>query len=221
MIRHLQIRLIQYVCLGIGTLCTLALAALCYRDLLLQTAGGFLVRSDPPVRADLIVVLGGDFYGHRVLEGAELGRQGFAGLVLVSGPPYNGKPEGELAIDFAVRHGYGRSSFSSVPHRATSTFDEALVLRTVFRRLRARRVLLVTSRYHTRRAGLIFDLTNPGIEFRVIAPRQDTFDTSGWWNRPEVRQAVCDEWLKILWNVGVRYPVHLAALPPLRLLAQP
>ena len=50
--------------------------------------GEFLIRNDRPEAADLVVVLGGDFWGNRVLTGAELIKKGYASAALISGPPY-------------------------------------------------------------------------------------------------------------------------------------
>ena len=78
--------------------------------------GGYLVDAGPPAQAGMIVVLAGDHYGGRILKAAELVRQGVAPKVLVSGPENCcfGVYESELAIAFAVRHGYPDSYFVSL-----------------------------------------------------------------------------------------------------------
>ena len=48
--------------------------------------GSFLVKTDEPFHADMVVVLAGDWAGHRILKGGELVEQGYAPQVLVSGP---------------------------------------------------------------------------------------------------------------------------------------
>ena len=48
--------------------------------------GEFLVHTETPSHADVIVVLAGDPSGHRILRAAELVKQGYASKVLVSGP---------------------------------------------------------------------------------------------------------------------------------------
>src|ERR1700733_6359052 len=77
----------------------------------LTSLGGFLVDCQPPQQAELILVLGGDFLGPRVLTGAELARQRYAPTALLSGPPFLGRPQGELSIDFLVQKGYPRQLF--------------------------------------------------------------------------------------------------------------
>ena len=44
--------------------------------------GNYLVRADEPAPADIALVLAGDYSGYRIVEGAELVRQGFTGSVL-------------------------------------------------------------------------------------------------------------------------------------------
>ena len=84
----------------------LLLVALIRWESTLSFLGRYLIDSQPPQSADLILVLAGNFYGPRVLKGAELVTAGYAPLTLISGTPYQGrpedevKPEGELAITF-------------------------------------------------------------------------------------------------------------------------
>src|SRR5579864_7525844 len=87
--------------------------------------GQALVVSDPVEKADLIYVLAGDFFGSRVLLGAELGARGYARQVVLSGGRYGDQYEGDMAADFAVEHGYPRALFCPVQLDALSTIDEA------------------------------------------------------------------------------------------------
>ena len=52
----------------------------------LNWLGNYLVCSDASQPADLVLVMGGDFWGPRVVNGAAIGAQGLAPLVLISGP---------------------------------------------------------------------------------------------------------------------------------------
>jgi uncharacterized SAM-binding protein YcdF (DUF218 family) len=76
------------------------------RQSILDWSARFLVLSQPPQHADLILVLGGDFYGPRVSRAAQLADDGYAPVVLISGPPYQGRPEGEWAIEYLAAHGH-------------------------------------------------------------------------------------------------------------------
>lgn len=161
--------------------------------------GHALVQVDPPAPADAAIVLGGDGFGYRILKAAELVRQHYAPLILVSGPDgLYGYYESELAIEYAVRAGYPASWFVGIPHSSRSTQGEARVLAPELRKRGIRSCLLVTSYYHTRRAGRVFRSTVPEVQFRVIGADAPEFDPDGWWHTREGRKTVLLEWEKVI-----------------------
>jgi len=161
--------------------------------------GSWLVHNEEPFHADVIVVLAGDPYGNRILKAADLVKKGFAPKVLVSGPAgvYD-LHESDLAIPFAVRRGYPAEWFIPVPHQAHSTDEEASALGTELAKLHARRVIVVTSDYHTRRAFRILHSRWPGIELRMVAAHDNFFTPGGWWQNREGRKTFFLEWTKTL-----------------------
>ena len=176
-----------------------AVAVWISHPLWMTALASYLVRAEEPVRADIAVVLAGDGYGERVLKGAELVRQGFTAKVLVSGPEgIYGYNEAELAIPFAIRHGYPESWFAPLPHKAMSTREEAAAVAPELRRRGVRRCLLVTSNYHTRRAGGIFRSAAPDLEFRVIAAEDRLFRADRWWRSREGQKRFVMEWMKTI-----------------------
>ncbi len=178
--------------------------------------GRYLVSAQSPQPADLILVLGGDFWGPRVVKGADLGMQHYAPLVLISGPPYKGRPEGEFAIDFLVAHGYPRRLFQSFGHHAPSTIGEAMALRPELLRRGVKRVLLVTSNYHSRRAAIVFWLFCPGIRFIAISAPDFLYHPDEWWKDPSSRKLFFSEWSKILGTLFIEYPKYLIEPDSLR-----
>jgi uncharacterized SAM-binding protein YcdF (DUF218 family) len=171
--------------------------AVAFRDALLGAAGAYLVNAGPAEKADLAVVLGGDYWGKRILKAAGLVREGYAPRVLVSGPDgMYGSHECDLAIPFARKAGYPDSYFEHVEHNALSTREEAEVLVRALRQRGARRVLLVTSDYHTRRAGRIFRAAAPDLTFVVVAAPAVNFTPDGWWHSREGQKAAFNEWTK-------------------------
>ena len=177
-----------------------ALAALLFatHSLWLPLAARPLIRDDAPAKADLAVVLAGDAYGRRVLRAGELVRGGFVPAALVSGPPLYGVPESDLAIAFAVRNGYPAESFVSFPNSALSTRHEAAVILPELRRRNVRSFLLVTSDFHTARAGRIFRSGGRDLEMHVVAVPDEHFRTSSWWRTAEGMRIVFTEWSKTL-----------------------
>ena len=163
----------------------------------MSALGAYLVHADQPQHADYAVVLAGDFYGHRILTAAELVRQGFVRKALVSGPMgCYGVPESELAVNFAVKKGYPVDYFVPFPHSATSTREEARLIIPELRRLGAHSFLLVTSNYHTRRAGGYFRQVADGLEMRVIAAPDEHFRPDSWWRDREALKTFYMEWSK-------------------------
>jgi uncharacterized SAM-binding protein YcdF (DUF218 family) len=180
----------------------LALAALlvwaAHRPLL-RAAGEFLVEAHPPVPADMVLVLAGDGFGDRILKGAELVREGWAPKVLVSGPDGSyGLYECDLAIPFAVRAGYPEEYFLHFENTARSTREEAHMAARELRRRGVRRVLVVTSDYHTRRSARMYAQAAPDLEVTVVAAPSRDFTPDGWWRSRQGQKLFLYEWLKTI-----------------------
>jgi uncharacterized SAM-binding protein YcdF (DUF218 family) len=155
------------------------------------------VRAEPPVHADLIVVLAGDFSGNRILTAGDLVRRGFAPKALVSGPSgAYGMHESDLAIQFAVHHGYPESYFVALPNDSRSTKDEADAVLVALANWHANRVDIVTSNYHTRRAGNIYHAKAPSLEIHMVAAPDIYFTPDGWWKTRDARKTFLIEWTK-------------------------
>lgn len=162
--------------------------------------GGYLVKTDPPAKADAVLVLAGDLNGDRVAKGAELVKQGYAPVVLVSGPmPIYGVNEATLAIDYAVSRGYPREIFVPLVSSSFSTRDEANFAGPELRNRGVHRVLIVTSNFHTRRAGKLFrSRLGAEIDLRMIGARHPNFTPEGWWKDREGRKIFFFEWSKTI-----------------------
>jgi uncharacterized SAM-binding protein YcdF (DUF218 family) len=175
---------------------------------LLSYLGNNLTYGEAPQSADLILVLGGDFWGPRVLKGGDLAALGYAPRLLISGGPYQGKPEGELAIRFLAEHGYSTRGFESFSHHARSTIEEAVALRPELARRGVKRVLLVTSWYHARRSAIVFDLFCPGIQFIAVPAPDSQYHPNTWWMEANSRRLFLTEYAKILGTVIIVYPKY-------------
>lgn len=161
--------------------------------------GEALVKTDAPAHADMIVVLAGDGWGYRILKAAELGKQGYAPKVLVSGPDgtYDFW-ECDLAIDFAERKGYPRSLFIPFRNVGRSTREEASLIIPELRKLGVHRFILVTSDYHTKRAGNIYREAKGDLEMNVVAAPTRFFTPATWWIHREGQKTIFNEWTKTI-----------------------
>jgi uncharacterized SAM-binding protein YcdF (DUF218 family) len=152
--------------------------------------GDILVSAMPPVKADVALVLAGDPRGARLKHAAELVRAGHVPKVLVSGPmEWYGVNEADLAIQYAAASGYPKEWFEPLKIEALSTDEEAREISPELRRRGIRRLLLVTSDFHTARAGKIFRRTvGSGIEIHTVAAPDKYFTAHAWWHTREGRK---------------------------------
>jgi uncharacterized SAM-binding protein YcdF (DUF218 family) len=169
----------------------------------LTLVGRALVRDDGPARADMALVLAGDYFGHRILKGADLVRQGYVPAVMVSGPAgMYGVHEDQLAIAFAVQKGCPRQWFIPAPNDAVSTETEAQTIVPELRRRGVHRYLLVTSNYHTARAARTFRAAQrklgADLEIRVVAAPDEYFRPESWWRERQGRKQFFFEFTKTL-----------------------
>jgi uncharacterized SAM-binding protein YcdF (DUF218 family) len=192
----------------LATLVLLLFIFLFLREPVLIWLGQSLVVSDPLERADFIYVLAGDFWGSRVLLGANLGSKGWAPRVILTGGRYQDRYASDMAVDFAVEHGYSRSLFLPIRIEAPSTIDEARAMGPIFHRLGARRIILVTSNFHSRRAEQVFRAYLPEFDFRAEGSNDDVFDPQSWWKKPQDRRLLFSEYQKMIGTFLVRS--HLA-----------
>ena len=183
-----------------------------------RNAGQWLVVADPLQSARAIVVLGGQV-PFRAMEAAAIYGQGLAPEVWVtqSAPSDEDHATAALGIDRPPDHVYSVKVLErlGVPDTAirvlgdhdTNTADE---IRTVARELRARngaRVILVTSKYHSRRVRSLWrSLVGRTPEAVVRHAPGDPFEPDRWWRTTGDAVAVAREWCGLL-NAWVGSPV--------------
>lgn len=173
------------------------------RAVWLTALGEALVHDDGPAKADMAVVLGGDYWGNRIVAAANLVRAGYVPVVLVSGPPgFYGTNECDAAIQYAVRKGYPPEWFIPAAHNDLNTRDESRSLLEQMRRRNVHKFLLVTSNFHTARARRLFLATERamggGPEMRVVAAQDQFFKADTWWQNRESQKTFFMEWLKTI-----------------------
>jgi uncharacterized SAM-binding protein YcdF (DUF218 family) len=158
------------------------------RHPLLRFAGEFWVVDEPAAQSDALIVLGDDNYaGDRAFRAAELYREGVAPVVVASGRMLRQS----VSIADLMEHdlesfGVPAASIVKLPHRAENTREEALEAARLIHARGWKRVIVITSNYHARRARFIFGRVLPSsVTLRVSGARDSEFDPSRWW---ETRQ---------------------------------
>lgn len=162
----------------------LVFAVYLLRHPLLRMAGGFWVVNEAPVPADAIVILGDDNYaGDRATRAADLFKAGWAPRIIASGRylrPY--ASIAELEEHDLLDRGVSKDAIVPFAHRAENTREEALALSQLLITRGWKRVLLVTSNYHSRRAEYICERAfPPGTSLRVVAAADYRYDPRTWW----------------------------------------
>lgn len=168
--------------------------------LVLPRLGAWLVVEDPLDKAAAIIVLGGTMY-ERPLEAVELFKEGWApriylfreiadwGEALLVERNFPITREVDLQIDVMGRLGVPREAIG-ILDQANSTAHEADAVHALVTREKLSRVIVVTSKQHTRRARLVMNRRmNPaGASVIVRASRFDRSDVDRWWaNRSTLR----------------------------------
>lgn len=151
---------------------------------ILRLAGSFWIVDDPPQAADIIVMLGDDNYnGDRAAHAAELYKAGLAPRVVASGRyirPY--ATVSDLEAHDLADHGVPQSAIVRFAHQANDTHDECEGIGHLMAQNGWKRILLVTSSYHTRRSRYICSrLLPPGTILRMGAARDSEYDPDNWW----------------------------------------
>ena len=152
------------------------------RPLLRFSAEEWIVE-DVPARCDAMIVLSDDDYeADRANRAAQLYRSQAAPIVVASGRmlrPYAGI--GELMQHDLVERGVPQNAILVFKHTAENTREEAEALRGLIRDRGWKRILVVTSNFHTRRARYIFGKVVPEAQVYVAAAADAGFDASNWW----------------------------------------
>lgn len=168
--------------------------------------GTFLDVGDQPEKADAAIVLAGGWTGERVLKGGDLVRQGFVPYALLSGPTiYYERAECDYSIPYAIERGYAATDFECVQMTgAHSTKEESAAMIEELRRRGLKKVLLVTSDFHTRRSRRFYRSAAPEIQFVIIGVPAKSFELKHWYSEREGWKTVGLEWLKLVTSlVGI------------------
>jgi uncharacterized SAM-binding protein YcdF (DUF218 family) len=174
----------------------------------LPAAARFLDCSDPPQHTDYILLLGGDV-GLRPFAAARLLRDGWAERILITQPVltserFEGQPsERGLTERILLHEGVPLDRVITLPHDVLTTADEAEALAQFLDSHPGATVTVLTSRYHTRRAKLIFGraLGERASQLSFLGTPSDYFDESNWWRTEEGTRAYVMEYAKLAYNL--------------------
>jgi len=154
------------------------------RHPLMRFAGEFWVVDEPAAPSDALIVLGDDNYaGDRAFHAAGLYREGVAPVVVASGRMLRQNASAADLIEHDLESfGVPAASIVKLSHHADNTKDEAIEVAKLVEARHWKRILVVTSNYHARRARFIYGRVLPSsVTFRVSGARDSEFDPAHWW----------------------------------------
>jgi uncharacterized SAM-binding protein YcdF (DUF218 family) len=186
--------------------CTILAAGWC------RTYGGrYLQHEDALDHADGIFVLAGS-HVERPLEAVDLYRGGYAPMIVLSpgatepaemqlrGQGIRVPRDSDSVRDVMVRLGIPAAAVIVPDASVDNTAQEAGLLRAMAAQRGWQRVIVVTSKYHTRRTGFAFrrELEGTGISITVRASRYDPADPANWWRHRGDLRVAAPEWQKLI-----------------------
>ena len=183
------------------------------------TVGYWLVVADPLENAQAIVVLSGDV-PFRAMEAASIYRSGRAPEVWLTRAirPAREAALAKLGIQFVRGETYNKQVLQKlgVPADAIrllnkgvrNTEEEVQLIAQELKRAGGDRVILVTSKAHTRRVKTIWNaLVGDSAEAIVRHAKEDPFDPGRWWRNTKDALAVSREVFGMM-NVWAGFPLR-------------
>lgn len=168
--------------------------------------GTFLAREDPLSKADAIFVLAGTQMT-RPLEGADLYLEGYAPRLVLSreylepafaiierrGAPLSSQVE--RSRDVLIKLGVPPAALLLPDKLHGSTAAEAITVRELSQTNRWRTVIVVSSKYHLRRARFAMqrELSEAGVQVLMRGSRYDDATPERWWTqRSDIRDMLSE-----------------------------
>lgn len=179
----------------------------------LKKLGYFLICEQSPQKADVIVALNGRDV-ERSLAAVDLFQKGYANLIVLG---RGGEPAGSeefskrVSSDFDRKiffqkaieaMGIPKTSFKLIGDGVTSTYDEALTTKQFLKESGYRSMLLVTSKWHSKRAYLTFKSVfkdDGEIKITIYPSKYDTFSPDAWWKNKNDAMLVFYEYVRLIY----------------------
>ena len=180
--------------------------------------GHWLLVDDPLESAKAVVVFGGGV-PFRPMEGADIFHKGLATEVWLTQSALHAEDNEmiKLGIPIIREHEYRRqvlermgvpsSSIRVIDGRVDNTAQEVTVVAQEMRRVSGKRVILITSKYHTRRVRVIWmKLVGDAPEAIVRYTPYDPYDPDRWWRNSSDGLTVTREVFGLL-NAWAGFPL--------------
>lgn len=196
-----------------------------------------LIVNDEPTTADAIAVLSGD--PGRAVEAADLYKRHVAHSIVITTekPPFIYDKAARDGISLILNYenyvrllqGYGVPAMDifRIETPVADTLDEVSRIGNFARQRQWRRLVIVTSNFHTRRARMVARyLLEPEMKVTVVSSHYDSFAPESWWRTQEQTRTFAIEieklitysfyiWPRMLWNNRANTKQRNSLLAPL------
>ncbi len=165
-------------------------------------AGHFLVApAQAPVKADLLLTLGGD-NGARADRVLELYRKGFAPKVLLTGPDGGHSKTRATHLNWRARYLIDEGIPEKVllfDRRSKSSWEEAVNTLQLMQAMGMHHVLVVSDPPHMRRLSWVWGrvFAESGRHYTLVASDMEEWDAEHWWRLSSNAQFVFAEYIKL------------------------
>lgn len=146
--------------------------------------GFYLSPQEQPLKADVIVVVSGGQTTSRAEKGIELYKQGYAPKIIFSGAALDDGPSNAYAMrDQALASGIPARDIS-IDEKSQNTYENAENSKRIIDEIGAKKIILVTSPYHQRRANQTFEsVLGKSYTVTGISAYDNRWSKSGWWHQ--------------------------------------
>ena len=171
-----------------------------FRGTILTGIGKFLIVEDPLSNADIIYLLTGEVV-NRPLHAVKLYRENYTNTIVVPQHELNSAEKMEIypnlteaTIKVLLQKGINKSDIIVIDFDdgVSSTTDEAIALRGYINKNKIKKVLIVTSAFHSYRAKYLFKkiLKGTPVDITISSVPHWKFDETNWWKFEDGKKAL-------------------------------
>lgn len=146
--------------------------------------GYYLSPQNEAQKSDAIVVVSGGQTTSRAQKGIELFKQGYAPVVIFSGAALDDGPSNAFAMREQALAAGIPSDRIYIDEISQNTYENAIHTKELINTIGAKKIILVTSPYHQRRANQTFRaVLGQSYEVLGVSAFDDRWSKSQWWRR--------------------------------------
>ncbi len=146
--------------------------------------GYYLSPQNEAQKSDAIVVVSGGQTTSRAQKGIELFKQGYAPAIIFSGAALDDGPSNAFAMREQALAAGIPSDRIYIDEISQNTYENAIHTKEIINSIGAKKIILVTSPYHQRRANQTFRaVLGQSYEVLGVSAFDDRWSKSQWWRR--------------------------------------